>query len=517
MNVLVVSNFFPPNVVGGAELVANKEVNRLIELGNQVSVITLGDGTFCEGKFSIHYVNEGEIYGDIAIAKLEALRQEQDFDLVLLHNLRGFSTSFISYLREMKCEIRITHHDYFFICEKATCLDSKFEICQGPANPNCSCVNTHGSANLRLRNDLYRLLASEPTRNIAPSNFVSANLEIGLNTKVEYRSNGYPEFHEGNSDSRPHPCRSIKDHQKFIFSGFLGTHKGCQVLLDAIKSLPKKGWCLTVLGDGPYLSKFKTLAFKRRNIHVLGRVSYEEAERYIAESDCMVYPSIWSENEPLGLLQAMQHNKSIIASDFGALKEMLENTPAKLFEKGNAVDLGLKMSNAISEKAGPQSYPNLKSGTDEFINRPTTPRKFSPTTVTVACSGEFDDWNELDKVKFGSLSRNYILLSLKDVDFRKKDFDFLVIVGPNYDAKFLAYAIQSKKVILPNGYLFGPEWMSRKIYRYSSFSELDEILRKLTNEYFANLTPDKPDDRTETRILKTFLGNERFYKVGDQF
>ena len=125
--------------------------------------------------------------------------------------------------------------------------------------------------------------------------------------------------------------------------------------------------------------------------------------------------------------------------------------------------------------------------------------------------------NELDKVKFGSLSRNYILLSPKDVDFRKKDFDFLVIVGPNYDAKFLAYAIQSKKVILPNGYLFGPEWMSRKIYRYSSFSELDEILRKLTNEYFANLTPDKPDYRTETRILKTFLGNERFYKVGDQF
>lgn len=51
MNVLLVSNLYPPYVLGGAELIASYLANGLAEQGNQVTVVTTDVTVAPHGQF----------------------------------------------------------------------------------------------------------------------------------------------------------------------------------------------------------------------------------------------------------------------------------------------------------------------------------------------------------------------------------------------------------------------------------------------------------------------------------
>lgn len=59
-------------------------------------------------------------------------------------------------------------------------------------------------------------------------------------------------------------------------------------------------------------------------VDFVGRRTRDETLSIISESHLLVLPSVWVENSPLSLLEALAVGTNILVSDFGGMKEIVE-------------------------------------------------------------------------------------------------------------------------------------------------------------------------------------------------
>jgi glycosyltransferase involved in cell wall biosynthesis len=101
-------------------------------------------------------------------------------------------------------------------------------------------------------------------------------------------------------------------------------HKGQSVLIQAAKLLAKKypAMIFLLVGDGPDRQMLQALAAGSSNIEFIGFV--EDVGTWIALFDLFAFPSF---EEAMGstLLDVMQHNKPIVASDVEGIPEIVRN------------------------------------------------------------------------------------------------------------------------------------------------------------------------------------------------
>lgn len=71
----------------------------------------------------------------------------------------------------------------------------------------------------------------------------------------------------------------------------------------------------------------------------------------------IVVPSVWHENSPLSILEAMAHGKPIIASRIGGIPEMVrEGTTGLLFDPGNASQLAEKVRDLLLDRSRREAF-----------------------------------------------------------------------------------------------------------------------------------------------------------------
>jgi glycosyltransferase involved in cell wall biosynthesis len=153
-----------------------------------------------------------------------------------------------------------------------------------------------------------------------------------------------------------------------LYFGRLNSEKGIATLITAASQIREK---LKIAGAGPEESNLKELARKTNSeIEFLGFKTAAELQPLIAGAKAVVIPSIWPENMPLSLLEAMNFGKIVIASNIGGLPEIIKDGKnGLLFEPGNEVDLirqikrldnidGDKLSRAAAKTAGELSPEN---------------------------------------------------------------------------------------------------------------------------------------------------------------
>ena len=94
-----------------------------------------------------------------------------------------------------------------------------------------------------------------------------------------------------------------------------------------------------VAGDGPALSEMKAKA--PHNVEFVGRLGPDELKRILStDPGCVVVPSVWFEQFPMVVLEAMGRALPVIGSRIGGLPEIIEEgLTGSLFEPGNAEDL----------------------------------------------------------------------------------------------------------------------------------------------------------------------------------
>ena len=124
----------------------------------------------------------------------------------------------------------------------------------------------------------------------------------------------------------PHPGLAIG------FVGRLVPERGLDLLFRACVGLTGK-WALTVVGTGPSQEELEALAERlgiSARISWLGPLPREEVDRIWPRLDCVVFPARttprWVATAARGALYAMANGVTVVASDSGALPEIVGDT-----------------------------------------------------------------------------------------------------------------------------------------------------------------------------------------------
>lgn len=121
--------------------------------------------------------------------------------------------------------------------------------------------------------------------------------------------------------------KSVHIENNFVFVGHVVKEKGLEELIHAFNELEDVNFKLTIIGpyQNSYLSFLKKMINRDRasNIRFIGPLSIDQVIKEIAISDALVLPS-YSEGFPNVVLEALSCGAVVLASDVGAIKDMLK-------------------------------------------------------------------------------------------------------------------------------------------------------------------------------------------------
>lgn len=363
MRICMVSNLYPPYVLGGAELYV-QHIAKKLSAEHEISIITtapFGAGNASvsnlevEGKEAIYRFYPLNLYSaynyalkpifikpiwhlfdvwnpHVYIFVKEVLKREMP-EVVHVHNFKGMSASVFSAANDLGIPIIHTVHDYDLICPKTTML----------TRTNASCVTPHSLCRI------YRWLSKRIalTTVIAPSDFMLKTLSsYGL----------FPDVPKimlplGLEECEP-VARVSTDTFDILYVGRLGKHKGVDTLIEAVKGLDLTNARLHIVGQGSDRTRLERVAHDDTRIIIYGFLAPDQLRKLYSIADVAVVPSIY--NEPFGLVipEYYQHGIPVLGSHAGALPELISDRyNGFLFPPGNvdALRALLKMLSSDSK------------------------------------------------------------------------------------------------------------------------------------------------------------------------
>jgi glycosyltransferase involved in cell wall biosynthesis len=154
---------------------------------------------------------------------------------------------------------------------------------------------------------------------------------------------------------RAHP-RTTSPILRVAFLGSLIAAKGPHVLLEAWKRIPPE---LRARGSlalhGPalhepeYVARLEALAAEA-GARILGPLDRAEVPRALASIDLLVVPSVWFENAPLVIAEALAARTPLLVSDLGGMSELVEEGRGGWrFRIGDAGDLARKLGELLTD------------------------------------------------------------------------------------------------------------------------------------------------------------------------
>ena len=421
--VLVCSNAYPPNFVGGAELVAHYQAKALRDQGWSVAVFA-GDPHSGAERYSVRRDSyEGLTVHRMALHAIdydpnminfshrpveryfEEMLQEFRPDAVHCHNLTGLSVKLLRMARLHGCRTVLTLHDHWGFCYRNTLLRDDVSVCNDfSACAGCMPFIHDGDARhlpIRLRNDFLSLQIASADALVFPSRYLrDVYRRGGLGAD---RAHIIPYGIDVDRFRRVRRS-SARGKVRFSFIGFLGRHKGIHVLIDAVAKLARSAkLALNIVGDGDArLScerQIKALDLEDK-VRFWGKLDNSRIEKVYRETDVLILPSIWPENHPVSITEAMAAGIPVIASRIGGIPEQIEDgRTGYLFTPGDSADLARCMVEFIVrprkvEELGATAQRNIAENTvahqvekiarlyEEAAGAPPP-----PPTPMIACAG----------------------------------------------------------------------------------------------------------------------------------
>jgi glycosyltransferase involved in cell wall biosynthesis len=152
------------------------------------------------------------------------------------------------------------------------------------------------------------------------------------------------------------------------FAGALAEHKGPHLLLEALREL---GWNRTRVrlagggADVAYLAGLRAAATGLA-AEFLGPVSSADMPAFLAGIDVLVVPSIWPENLPIVVLEALAAGVPVLASRVDGIGQVLPD--GMLFAMGSAGDLAARLQAWAARPVNPPPQEPLLDDA-EMVNR----------------------------------------------------------------------------------------------------------------------------------------------------
>ncbi|MCY3000415.1 MAG: glycosyltransferase, partial [Planctomycetota bacterium] len=142
---------------------------------------------------------------------------------------------------------------------------------------------------------------------------------------------------------------------------FLGTyarHKAPHLVLEAWARLPatlRERARLELRGpltqDAEYIGRLHTLA-AQCGAQVLPALERKDVPGYVANLDLLIVPSVWYENSPMVIHEALSLETPLLVSNLGGMAELVEvGRSGEHFRVGDDADLAAKLEEFLGQPA----------------------------------------------------------------------------------------------------------------------------------------------------------------------
>lgn len=165
--------------------------------------------------------------------------------------------------------------------------------------------------------------------------------------------------------------KKIDNKYNILFVGRIEKQKGIYELLNAFSEIKNKNLFLYIMG--PFMNnerEIRTLTKKLKisnRVKFLGMISGPEKYEYFSKSHLFVLPSYW-EGLPLSVLEAMSFGLPIIATDVGAIPEIIKKENGILIKPKNYNILKEKIITILKNKDRIDYYTNNISTVRKHFN-----------------------------------------------------------------------------------------------------------------------------------------------------
>lgn len=359
MNILIISNLFPPAVLGGYEILCGQVVHTLIARGHTVTVLTSNHGGFSSTDRVIRTLKlfhpfESPVRGAMRREKQQTGRENArivkqlvgtgKFDLIFMWSMLRLSVGPALAAERSAIPVVYTFNDE----HPAGYLPAKFDWKPAQMIRWAMELSLMRSITNRSLTFQYSTCISE----LLKRNLLRSGMPIER-SRVIYQGIPLERF-----PLKPYEAVPDDREVRILYAGQLHDYKGVHTLLEAIELLqesrPSCRCRCTIVGTGSdlYLHRLREMAEKLESpVEFRGVVAHESMPEVYREHDLFVFPSIWA--EPFGLthLEAMASGLPVVSTVCGGQGEFLrEGENCLTFEPENAEQLSQQLARIIHDR-----------------------------------------------------------------------------------------------------------------------------------------------------------------------
>ncbi|WP_192847133.1 glycosyltransferase [Aureimonas sp. AU4] len=338
MKIAGITALFPPFIIGGAEASAANLKSLLAQRGHDVSVLST---TVTGGQSILRETFEGLVdvrrypmprsytafdfaaHNPLAKATWHvqdhvdprnrtvwsAFLDETRPDLAIVHVTQGLGYNGLLELGRRDIPTLFVLHDLSLACYK-TSMFKGGKPCAGQCRP-CAI-----SSRLKARyiRKLPRIGFVSPSRSTYAT--VARYVPIGDRPhRIILNANTYP---------RPTVAWTASPTLRLLYAGQISRTKGVEFLLETIEAMDRTlAVHLRVVGGGPELERLRARYSEASFVDFTGKVTPEQVSNFMAESDALCVPSLWADNSPGVIVQAMTLGLPVLGSDRGGIPELV--------------------------------------------------------------------------------------------------------------------------------------------------------------------------------------------------
>lgn len=244
----------------------------------------------------------------------------------------------------------ITLTDFWFLCPKGIMLHSSRNLCAGPERGN-ACLAHCQIPDAGQRLAMHIPLLQSARNLLSPSRFLASMMKYSLpDLQVEVLNHGIP-YDPGLQN---HKVYRRGDKLTLFYGGSLNEHKGVHLILEAMSRIRSNRLRLKIYGSGPaaYTEKLRQLASGDHRVELCGAYTESDIPHIYQNVDAAIVPSVWYENYPLALHEALSYRVPAIVSDAGGMAEKVrDGVNGLIFRLGDADHLAAKIRMLLANPA----------------------------------------------------------------------------------------------------------------------------------------------------------------------